>query len=719
MTGSPFNTESLGAFLQPRAVAIFGASENNARSFGSLALCNLIDNGYQGDLVVVHPSADAVFGISAVRSLADSSVKPDLAVIAIRAEAVPAAVEQCAAAGVRAVSVVGSGFAESGTDEGVALQRQVLSFVRSAGMRLLGPNTVGAAGFAGSAVSAASANIPRGIRPGDVAIVSQSGGLGTTILATAKRYGLGLGSFVALGNEADVSAADAIAHAVEQGASAVLCYLETLRDPAAFAAAAALARAQNVPVVMLKGGTGPRGQAIAVSHTAALAGSMRVMDSVLADIGVARVSSIESLVSAGALFGAFGTPPGVRVGALGIGGGNSALLADALEGADLELATLTQETSTQVKAMLPDSNGANPFDPGGWFLGRQPHLLDTALRYIADDPNIDVMIYGMVPMAPIREEVYVGAIAAVAKTSGKPAISLSMHTPVTEYREAAYADAGVLELPCTAATEALGVWLRHRVAAAASAEREEVAIIGAEHPGRARELDPALRQELATYGRVVLLEDRAIDVLSGFGLSFPATAIAESDDEARRLAGQIGYPLVVKAIAEGLHHRAQVGAVALGVTERTLDSDLARVRGNARNAVGPRAGVRLLLQRQAGAGNEMIVGIQRDPVFGPVILVGLGGVWSELLDDVSFGLPPITGIKAQRMLRRLRGWEYLERAHQSGDFDVDALIAVLRATGDIATVIGANLESLDLNPVIVNGAGATVVDALAILTTAR
>lgn len=717
MTGSPFNTESLDAFLEPRAVAVFGASERNERAYGSLALRNLIEGGYQGDLLVVHPSSDAVLGVPAVRSLADAAVKPDLAVIAIRTDAAPAAVEQCAAAGVRAVTVVGSGFGEAGTAEGAAAQQRIVDVARSAGMRVLGPNTVGAAGFTARAVSAATANVPPGIRPGGVAVISQSGGIGTTVLSHAQRNGLGLKFFLALGNEADVSAAEAIAYAVEQDASAVLCYLETLRDPAAFAAAALMARARKVPVVLLKGGTGVRGAAITASHTAALAGSTRILDSVLAELGVARVTTLEALVTAGTLFSTLGSAGDARLGVMGLGGGHSALLADLLEEAGLELATLTPETSATVKAILPDSNGANPFDPGGWFLGRPGNLLAPALRHVAEDPGVDVMIYGMVPLSPMREEVYVEAIADVARTSSKPSISLSMHTPLTEAREAAYADAGVLELPCTAAaTEALRIWARYSTVAHTSGELDEAVFTGVPQAQHGDRLDPALRRELAERGRVVLQEDRAAGILAGFGLNFPPTGVAETDDEASRLAAQIGYPLVVKAIVEGLNHRAQAGAIALDVTEETLATALGTVRRNAQQATRPDAVVRFLLQKQASPGVEIIAGIQHDPVFGSVIVVGLGGVWSELLDDVSFAVPPVTEAKARRMLHRLRSWSHLERLHQAGSFDVDALVAVLQAVSGVATAIGASIESLDLNPVIVNGAGATVVDALAVLT---
>jgi acyl-CoA synthetase (NDP forming) len=713
---SGLNTDSLDCFLRPAGIAVFGASENNPRSFGSLALTNIVAGGFTGDLVVVHPSATSVLGVRAVPTLAEAEFIPDLCVVAVRSDAVLPIVDQCAVAGVRAISVVGSGYAESGTQEGIELQAAIVSAVRGAGMRVLGPNAIGAADFSAQVISAATANIPPGIKGGDVCIVSQSGGLGTTILATAQRYGVALGPFVSLGNEADVSAADAIAYAVERGASAILCYLETLRDPSAFAEAARLARERNVPIIVLKGGTEPAGQAVTASHTAALAGSMRVMDSVFADLGVSRVTSIEALICAGALFGAFGNPPGDKCGVLGIGGGNCALLADATESAGLKLATLSTDTSIRLKEMLPDSNGSNPFDPGGWFLGKHHHLLEEALRDVAEDPAIDVMIYGMVPLSPMREEVYVGAIAAVAQASSTPAISLSMHTPSTEYRTSAYSDAGILELGCTsAATEALGVWMRYAPTADTQAQTRLHEIVDAPELARIA-LDHELASELAQSGRVVLLEDRAVELLSKFGLRFPPTAVADSVGEGLTAAEHVGYPLVVKALADGLHHRAQIGAVALGVTSTDLNLALTRVDANARAVVPSGTHVRLLLQQQVASGIEMIVGIQRDTVFGPVVVVGLGGVWSELLDDVAFGVPPISAHHARDMLSRLRGAMYLERAASAGDFDKGALVELLQKVGSIAESLGAVLESLDLNPVIVTGGSATVVDALAVLT---
>lgn len=714
MTDSGPNIAGIEAFVRPRSVAIVGASESNPRSFGSLALRNLLDRGYSGPIAVVHPSADVVFGVPAYPSLDKIGFAPDLCVIAIRAEAVPQAMQEAAALGARAVSVVGSGFAEAGTPEGVELQRRVVELSRSTEVRLLGPNSIGGAGFADDAVSAASANIPQDIPAGSVAIVSQSGGLGSTILATASRYQLGVKSFIALGNESDVSAADAIAFAVSDGASAVLCYLETLRDPAAFTGAARLAREAGIPIVMLKGGTQPGGQAIAASHTASLAGSMRVFDAVLGDLGVARVSSIESLISTGMLFESFGPAPGTRLGAFGLGGGNCALLADSLEQAGLQLAELTPETSEHLKATLPDSNGSIPFDAGGWFLGKNTHLLEEALREVSEDPGVDIMVYGMVPLARIREEVYVAAIAGAAKASNRPAISMSMHSPMTEYRLNAYRDTGIVELSCTAAaTEALGVWIgtAKRLGAAVPAVDAAEATTST-----ALALPADILQELQDNGQVVLLEDRATAVLSGLGLCFPANQLADTEAEAVAAAKEIGFPVVVKAIAEGLLHRAQIGAVSLGVTEDTVGDAVARVAQNARRAVPPDTAIQLFVQRQVGAGTEMIVGLQKDPVFGSVVVIGLGGVLSELLDDVAFGVPPLTQAQARAMFDGLRAAHYLHKADERGELHVQAFVDLAVRVGDIAVALGSKVESLDLNPVIVNGDGVVVVDALAVLT---
>lgn len=686
---------TLEALCAPRSIAVLGASPDPSR-FGTLALRNLRAGGYDGELLAVHPTAAHIDGVPCLPRLADLTAPPDLCIIAVRAEAVLGLLEDCAAAGARSAVVVASGFAGWGTEEGWQVQARMRAIARDAGMRILGPNTIGVANYSRRTLAAASANLPLDLSPGRVAILSQSGGVGTSILAAARRYGLGVGTFLALGNEVDVGAAEAIRHLVAGGASAVLCYLEAIRDPHSFGAAAVAAVEAGVPIVVLNGGRSASGQAVAAAHTAALAGSHQVRQAVLRQWQVLEVSSLDTLVACGLLFDRFGAPPGEAYGVLGLGGGSSALLADQLADSGLPLATIASSTSEAMMKLLPDGNGSNPMDPGGQFLARDPHHFELALAEFASDDAIDILLFGVVPLSPAREDVILAGMGAVAATAGKPVIALGSHTPATPKRSETFDKAGIVELPCNpAGTEALRLWHSWR-------------------PAPARERDAA-RAGRSAAGQRVVLEDEAMSILSGQGFEFPDTVVISGADELAAVAPALSYPVVVKALVPGLSHRSRAGAVALGVTDAAAAEEACdRVRRNATRAT-ERADVRLLIQSQVPQGQEFIVGLQRDPVFGPVVMFGLGGIWSEQLNDVTYALPPLQPADAQAMIRRLRAGTQLARHIDSGDLHEAELVDLLVRMGDLGLAVGPDVRTVELNPVIVGPSGARIADALMVI----
>ena len=701
---------SLEALLAPRSVAVVGASRNSA-AFGNLAIANLQRYGFSGAIYPVHPTETEINGLPSWRGMGELPETPDLCIVTVRAELAPGVIRECAERGVPAVTLVGSGFAESGQEEGIARQEEIIRVATDAGMLVLGPNTLGAAGFTGGAVSLASANVPADLKTGGVGIVSQSGGLGTTILATAERYGLGIASFVAVGNEAGIATPDVISYFVEQQASAILCYIEAIRDVPAFKASALRAHKAGIPVVVLKGGTQPSGQAVTAAHTASLAGSTRVFEVAISEWGVKQVSSMEALVASGVLFERCGPAPGDRCGVMGLGGGISALLADAAEANGLKLASLQDKTASAIREILPDSNASNPLDPGGWFLGQGgAERLKEALDRFAEDEAVDLLLYGIVPLSPMRESVYIEGIAAGAAHAAKPSVCLSFHTPMTEFRRRRFEESNVVELPCVdAGMEALRTWLS--VVSLVDTEEEPSGALEESHVARVIELIGSL----VPGERQTFLEDAAIGLLTDIGIPLPNIEVVQTPEEVGKRSEAMGFPVVVKALAEGLVHRAQVGAVALGVGDRAqAEAAASRVLTNAQAAI-PGKEVRLLVQRQVESGTEMLVGVQNDPVFGVVIVVGLGGVWSEVLDDVAFVFPPVTPRRVGHALRQLRSARYLERMAETGTFDQESFVDIVVQVGRAAEALGPVLEAVDLNPVIVGPEGAAIVDALVIL----
>ena len=575
---------SLDALLSPRSIAVFGVSKNPV-AFGSLAIANLKRTGFSGELFAVHPKEDALHGVRCFRSIDALPIVPDLCVIAVRAELVPETVDACATRGVRAAVVVGSGFAESGTPEGLASQRRIAERARDAGMLLLGPNTLGAAGLVDGAVSAATANLPEDLVAGTVGIVSQSGGLGVTILATAARYGMGVHSFVAVGNEAGIGLAQAIRHFVDRGLSAVLCYFESIRDIDGFRAAAAHARARGVPVVVVKGGTQPAGQAVAAAHTASLAGSTRVLDAALAEWGVARVSSIEALVATGVLFDKIGTAPGGSVWRAGArrrecraarrcprGGGREAR-DDLTPGRRRPFWACSRIRTRAIRS----TRGA----------GSSARRATCCSRGSIDSPRTKGWTCCSTAWCRSRPRAR-RSTSATSRRARRRTRSPASASPVTHPGPcfAASASTRRASSSCRARKRprrrCASGWRRGRRGSPNRRPRRTTRRRA--NASTCRRGPPSSRR--ASSGRCS--KTRRFDSSSKRASRSPTWGVAEDARGAAAVADELGYPVVVKALADGLAHRSQVGAVALGAPRRGRDASCPRERvlANARRQVG-------------------------------------------------------------------------------------------------------------------------------------
>jgi acyl-CoA synthetase (NDP forming) len=686
----------LDGFFTPRSVVVVGASDVPTR-WGTQAVRNLEAGGYTGEIYLIHPTKKTLLGRRCHTAIKDLPVPPDLCILAVRAELVPEYVRACVERGVPAVIIIGTGFSESGTAEGHRLQDRLTEIIAGSSTRLIGPNSPGTASYTAKCVSTASTNVPTTMPDGRLALVSQGGTARMLMLEAARRYGAGVDLVASVGNEADVGLPELVRHFASRGPSAILCYIETLRDPDAFISAASEARSRGIPVLVVKGGTGQRGKMMAAAHTAALAGSTEVFDDLVEPTGAVRATSVESLVLTSVLFERLGTAPGRRLGVFGLGGSGSVLLADAIEAAGLELADIDADRRAALRKMLPDSNASNPFDSGGQFLGRpdaRARLIE-ALETFATADSVDVLVYGMLPLVPARERVFIDAMAEVARLVDKPCVCLAAHIAQSEYRKALFTDANVLEISCNpAGLEALSLWqLWSR-----QSERRE--------PDHAAAAPPGGRM-LAEHEVFSLLRDRAIEV--------PRWQVVEHVNDVPAAAAAVGFPVVVKAIADGLYHRASVGAVAIGIhDEPAAQAAARRVWQNAAGAVGE-AEVRLIVAHQVPTGLELIVGVHRDPVFGLVLMIGMGGALSESLRDVVFS--SMKTFDSGHLIGRLRNREPIRAALRRASDGEARLEALLHAVVGLADEIGDDLVSIDLNPVIVNDDGVVAVDGLVVLET--
>ncbi len=675
---------SLRAFFQPSSVAVVGASAKPGSIGGSL-FRNLVDGGFQGQAIPVNRTGEAVAGVASVKTVCELATPPDLAVVCVPGPAVLAAVDDVLAAGVRAVCVISAGFAEVGA-EGIERQAQLLAHIRAAGARLIGPNCLGLAvpPLAMNATFAGAA-----FPPGPIGFSSQSGALGLAVLEHAASRGLGLSSFVSVGNKADVSSNDLLEYWEDDPTTGlILLYMESLGNPERFGRIARrVSRAK--PIVAMKSGITRQGAKAAGSHTAALAGADSAVEALFRQAGVVRVRTLEELLDVATLLSAQPLPRGNRVAIATNAGGLGILCVDASVGAGLEPAELAEETCQALRAVLPaEASVANPVDMLG---SATAETYAAAVPLLVADPGVDAVIILFAPPIVATGSQVAGAVAeAVAGLEGhaKPVLGVIMgerddHPPGGFARFA---------FPESAA-RALGValersrWLRRL--AGSTPELQDC-----DRAAARRIVADALRDADQAW----LEPGPAWDLLAAYGIPTTGQRTAVDAEDAVRVAAELGGKVAVKTAAPGVH-KSDTGGVAIN-----LDSWDA-----VRTAV-ERIGAPVIVQQMAPAGVEFLVGSVRDPVFGPLIAFGPGGVNAELIDDARFALAPLTDVDVDELLaagaagRLVRGYRGAPAA------DTRALADLLHRLATLAVDL-PELAELDLNPVIAGPAGCVAVDA--------
>jgi acyl-CoA synthetase (NDP forming) len=695
--------EGLEAVFSPRSIAVLGASQD-ATKIGGRPTQFLRNNGFPGAVYPINPRATEVQGYQAYASIEALPETPDLAIVALGAEQVPDAIAACAAKGVRAAVVFSSGFAEMGA-AGEALQARIRAIVAQTGIRVLGPNCLGTASIATRAIATFSIVLENAMpKAGPLGIVSQSGNLGSYTMLLAGERGVGVSRFMTTGNECDVDVADGVAYlARDPETTVILCILETCRHPARLTAALLEARAAGKPVVVLKIGSTLAGQAAAASHTGALAGSDQVFDAVFASCGARRVRSVEALVDLGQALVATGTarlPLGPRVAILVASGGFGVLLADAASAAGLSLPAPSAATQSRITEIVPYASPRNPIDATAQMSSR-PEILRAILFAILADDSFDTLIV-LVSSAlylPRLRSVYMSALAAARESFPDRVITLCVHGPAD-----AIAELGAMGFPATDGVDATTA-----VVAGLAGLRQALATPPLPTTDMSLGL-PALpaRAALAT-------EAGAKQALAAAGLPVLPEAVAATPLEAASHATAMGFPVVLKIISPDLPHKTEVGGVVLGLQDgeavaEAAEAMLARVRQAA-----PHARIDgLLVAPMVTGGVELILGTTRDPVFGPVVMVGLGGIYAEILRDVAVRPPPVSPAEADAMLRSLKCFPLLDGARGAPRADIAAAAAAIAALSQFAAVHAAEIDAIDINPLLVRkeGAGAVALDAL-------
>jgi acyl-CoA synthetase (NDP forming) len=695
-------SQAMQALFAPRSIALVGATDNSGWSLSTFD--NLRKNGFSGPVHLVNPRTEVVHGQRAHRSLTDIGEPVDMAYVMVPTSAVLSVLREGAGLGIRSYVVLTAGFGETGP-EGKRIEEEVLAFALENELTVLGPNGNGYIN-ATAGTTPYGLPIPPPLIGGPVGLVLQSGALASSILSFAQARNVGLSLLTSMGNEMMISVTDVIDYLVDDPATKVIAlFLESVRRPEEFAHAARRAAQAGKPIVALKIGSSALASHTAQAHTGALVGDDAVVDAAFRTLGVVRVHSLEDLIITAGLLAGTGPVNGRRIGVVTPSGGACEIVADRAEQEGLELPPFAPETVARLKEILPDfATVQNPLDVTGYVVVDRT-LLSRALEVVAGDPGIDaVMLLSDLPRLPPPDLNLAlksfGATAQRIRDARRPVIVASnMLTDITEVGRHVQRETG---FPYVAGG------IEHAMTAIGAAVRWSEALPEAIRAAPAEKGNPPLVPE-KTSG--LWAEHRAARLLSDNGVPVVPSALVATEDEAVAAAAGFGYPVVLKAVADGLGHKSDIGGVRLGLQGPEA---VRRAHREVCAALQTRelTGIGALVQPQRSGGVELLVGVVRDPAWGLTMAVGLGGVWVEVLRDSALRLLPVDASDIRGALGELRGARLLEGARGTEAVDLDKVAEVVARIGALADGLGPRLESLEVNPLLVRGSEVEALDAL-------
>lgn len=684
---------SLKPFFEPRTVVVVGANRERGK-IGSEILHNLSATGFTGRLFAVHPSATSIDGIAAYPRVTDIPGDIDLAVICVPCAQASAVVDDCIARHVRALVIISAGFGETGA-AGRALEQQLIEKVRTAGIRMIGPNCMGFINTDPSFRLNATFSPVVPIE-GRVAFSTQSGALGLAILDYLQKLNLGISSFVSVGNKADVSGNDLIQYwADDPRTDVILLYLESFGNPRRFSQIARRV-AREKPIVAVKSGRSAAGARAASSHTGALAASDVVVEALFTQAGIIRTTTIEELFDVAALLANQPLPAGRRVAILSNAGGPAIMAADACETRGLALATLSDATVKTLREFLPAA--ASVGNPVDMLASAPPDHYRRATRVLLADEAVDSLLVIFIPPLVTRAEEVARAIVESTRGTTKPVIA--------NFLSARGAPPNLAPIPSYLFPEAAVTALAH--ATTYSAWRRRPAGQVPRFPDINRDTIRAIVENSLARGDGWLTPSEAQQLIEAAGISTASVRLAATAEEAVAAAEAIGYPVALKAAGPEILHKTDVGGVIVDVRNAGAVRDAFQTL---RSRVGD-AMTAAIVQQMVSGGVEMLVGAVTDPVFGPLVACGSGGVLVDLLQDTSFRLHPLTGVDATDMVNGLRSVALLRGYRGQPPADERALADVLLRVSSLLEV-APEIQELDINPLKVLTSGARAVDVRA------
>ncbi len=692
-------THSLKPLFDPESIAVIGASEDRNK-LGGRPVHFMKTGNYTGRMYPVNQKGGEIQGLQGYKNIKDLPEAVDLAVIVVPAPFVVQAVQDCADKGVKSVVIISSGFAEVG-GEGEDWQQQIIDIAATAKMRLVGPNCMGMINTTSRAVGTFSTMFEMGWpKVGKISILSQSGAVGGHMLVMARERGLGVQSWMTTGNESDVDVAQSIAYCAESDETEVIiAYMEGCKNPEKLKAALATAQRKRKPVVIMKVGASDVGTIAANTHTASLTGADAVYDAIFSQYGVHRAFSLEEMMDVGAACATGALPASRRLGIVTISGGVGVLSADAAEANNLEVPALPDDAQKELKDLMPFAAVRNPVDTTAQVL-TDTELMRRNLEVMIDKGNCETILVFMSTLGlnPRMADLYMPIFEEVSKRDPSKLLVMAMLS--TKEVQASLEALGYLVIPDPSrAIETVAAMIKIREAFDRSGT----------------EALPLLPDGAIYPPKEVVGEHEAARVLASAGLQMAPNHIAASADDAAKAAAAMGFPVVLKIASADIQHKSDIGGVKLNLgDEAAVRQGYDDIIANAKEAA-PNASIDgVLVAPMISGGVETIMGVNRDPVFGPVVLFGLGGVFVEVLKDVSFRAAPFGVDEARRMIDEVKGRAMLDGVRGAPAADVDALAEALAQLSVYADAHKDEIESIDINPVLAleKGKGVIGVDAV-------
>lgn len=701
-------TSALSRLLRPESIAIVGLSADPTKH-GQRVLTFLRRFGYQKPVWGVNPNCPEVPGAEVFPRLLDLPLPPDAIVLAIPPPAIPSVLEEAGEIGAGGVILFSGGFAETGR-EGATLQTRIRDIARAGKVRLLGPNSAGIVHAAAQTVMSFLTCLERPaeeIRSGPVGLITQSGGNGSLIHNLAADRGSGLAISISTGNESDVQAGEVLEHLADHPqVRAIAMLIEIVRDGERFLNGARKAITAGKPMVVCKIGNSKLGRRAVLTHTGALAGMPRAYEAVFDSLGITSARSPEEMFEVTEILAQAPAPRGGGVGIVTHSGGTAVQLADRADEMGLALPAPSPELQERLRPLLRFGAAANPADLGG--IVTQPGRFPRVVQYFLDEPAYDVVVATSTPHPPSHTEGRAHALVRLAKETAKPLIHLWLAGGQAEHGLRILRESNI---PVATNMDTLlraiqGLCLIQRLRDGRLEEK-------AARPG------PSLsKRSLHSAGaEAVLTESAAKALLREAGIRIPPGKLAVSESEAVEAAASLGFPVVLKIVSPAIPHKTEAGGVRLNLRgpEEVRSSWKEAWASVRRHSPGARVEGALIEKFLPGV--EMILGIARDPAFGPLVLVGTGGIMAEIFEDVCLALPPVTHARAGELIQSLKGFRLLDGFRGGPKADLDGLADLVERVSLIAVEWGDQIEEMDLNPVVYSQGNWWALDALVRLRT--